>query len=159
MSAHEPGRRGRTRAAGSVYIGARRWRRCRAGTGRRCTSGGDGRSSSRSSPSGLLYPLINHYFLAEFSLSVFPLPIPDDTVMTFMTIFAIMAIGLNIVAGFAGLLDLGYVAFYAIGAYVAAFLASPHCRRSGSTSMFLGRGRRERAGRPPPVLGHRADRR
>ena len=43
-----------------------------------------------------------------------------------MTIFAIMAIGLNIVAGFAGLLDLGYVAFYAIGAYVAAFLASPH---------------------------------
>ena len=43
-----------------------------------------------------------------------------------MTIFAIMAIGLNIVAGFAGLLDLGYVAFYAIGAYTAAFLASPH---------------------------------
>ena len=34
-----------------------------------------------------------------------------------MMIFAIMAIGLNIVAGFAGLLDLGYVAFYAIGAY------------------------------------------
>ena len=37
-----------------------------------------------------------------------------------------MAIGLNIVVGFAGLLDLGYVAFYAIGAYTAAFLASPH---------------------------------
>jgi len=43
-----------------------------------------------------------------------------------MMIFGIMAIGLNIVAGFAGLLDLGYVAFYAIGAYTAAFLASPH---------------------------------
>jgi branched-chain amino acid transport system permease protein len=46
--------------------------------------------------------------------------------VVFMLIFAIMAIGLNIVIGFAGLLDLGYVAFYAIGAYTAAFLASPH---------------------------------
>ena len=43
-----------------------------------------------------------------------------------MMIFGITAIGLNIVAGFAGLLDLGYVAFYAIGAYTAAFFASPH---------------------------------
>ena len=39
---------------------------------------------------------------------------------------AILALGLNIVMGFAGLLDLGYVAFYAIGAYTTAFLASPH---------------------------------
>ena len=53
--------------------------------------------------------------------------------MTFMMIFAIMAVGLNIVVGFAGLLDLGYVAFYAIGAYVAAFLASPHWAASAST--------------------------
>ena len=75
---------------------------------------------------GLAYPLIHQYFLAAFSRNVFPLPLPDDTVMTFMTIFAIMAVGLNIVVGFAGLLDLGYVAFYAIGAYVAAFVASPH---------------------------------
>ena len=45
-----------------------------------------------------------------------------------------MAIGLNIVAGFAGLLDLGYVAFYAFGAYTAAFLASPHF---GSLSVVL----------------------
>jgi branched-chain amino acid transport system permease protein len=74
----------------------------------------------------LIYPVLNQWFLAGFSRNVFPLPLPDDTVMTFMTIFAIMAVGLNIVAGFAGLLDLGYVAFYAIGAYVAAFLASPH---------------------------------
>ena len=55
--------------------------------------------------------------MAEFSRNVFPLPLPDDTVVTFMMIFAIMAVGLNIVVGFAGLLDLGYVAFYAIGAY------------------------------------------
>ncbi|MFI5262440.1 MAG: hypothetical protein ACHQZR_07800, partial [Candidatus Limnocylindrales bacterium] len=67
----------------------------------------------------LLYPLVNHYFLDSFSRDVVPLPLPDDTVATFMTIFAIMAIGLNIVVGFAGLLDLGYVAFYAIGAYTA----------------------------------------
>ena len=72
------------------------------------------------------YPVLNSAFLAAFSRNVFPLPLPDDTVVTFMMIFGIMAIGLNIVAGFAGLLDLGYVAFYALGAYTAAFLASPH---------------------------------
>jgi branched-chain amino acid transport system permease protein len=38
--------------------------------------------------------------------------------------FIVMALGLNIVVGFAGLLDLGYVAFYAIGAFVAGWLAS-----------------------------------
>src|SRR5687767_15378875 len=36
-----------------------------------------------------------------------------------------LALGLNIVVGFAGLLDLGYIAFYAVGAYVYALLASP----------------------------------
>jgi branched-chain amino acid transport system permease protein len=36
-----------------------------------------------------------------------------------------LALGLNIVIGFAGLLDLGYIAFYALGAYMAALLASP----------------------------------
>jgi branched-chain amino acid transport system permease protein len=40
--------------------------------------------------------------------------------------FVIMALGLNIVVGFAGLLDLGYVAFYAIGAFVAGWLMSAH---------------------------------
>jgi branched-chain amino acid transport system permease protein len=86
---------------------------------------------------GLVYPLIGHYILEPFSRNVFPLPIPDDTVMTFMTIYAIMAVGLNIVAGFAGLLDLGYVAFYAIGAYVAAFLASPFWAGLGLNLTFL----------------------
>ena len=86
---------------------------------------------------GLTYPVIHQYFLAGFSRNVFPLPLPDDTVMTFMMIFSIMAVGLNIVAGFAGLLDLGYVAFYAIGAYVAAFLASPHWAAFGINIQFL----------------------
>ena len=39
-------------------------------------------------------------------------------------VFVVMAVGLNIVVGYAGLLDLGYVAFYAIGAYTAGWLAS-----------------------------------
>lgn len=40
-------------------------------------------------------------------------------------IFLMMALGLNIVVGFAGLLDLGYVAFFAVGAYTTALLTSP----------------------------------
>jgi branched-chain amino acid transport system permease protein len=41
-------------------------------------------------------------------------------------LFVFLALGLNIVVGMAGLLDLGYVAFYAVGAYTWALLASPH---------------------------------
>ena len=41
-------------------------------------------------------------------------------------LFIFLSLGLNIVVGFAGLLDLGYIAFYAVGAYVYALLASPH---------------------------------
>jgi branched-chain amino acid transport system permease protein len=40
-------------------------------------------------------------------------------------IYVLLALGLNVVVGYAGLLDLGYVAFYAIGAYFYALLASP----------------------------------
>ena len=43
-------------------------------------------------------------------------------------VFVLLAIGLNVVVGFAGLLDLGYAAFFAIGAYTYAFLASDHGR-------------------------------
>ena len=39
--------------------------------------------------------------------------------------WVLLAIGLNVVVGFAGLLDLGYAAFFAIGAYTYALLASP----------------------------------
>ena len=54
------------------------------------------------------------------------LPWPGTAVLIVCATFAILALGLNIVMGFAGLLDLGYVAFYAIGAYTTAFLASSH---------------------------------
>ncbi len=43
-----------------------------------------------------------------------------------VTIYMLVALGLNIVVGYAGLLDLGYVGFYAIGAYTAAILTSFH---------------------------------
>jgi branched-chain amino acid transport system permease protein len=47
-------------------------------------------------------------------------------ITNFAILYALLALGLNIVVGFAGLLDLGYIAFYAVGAYVYALLASPH---------------------------------
>jgi len=40
-------------------------------------------------------------------------------------LYIMLALGLNVVVGFAGLLDLGYVAFFAIGAYLAGLLSSP----------------------------------
>src|SRR5918999_5471336 len=44
----------------------------------------------------------------------------------YILVFTMMALGLNVVVGYSGLLDLGYVAFYAAGAYTAGWLASGH---------------------------------
>jgi branched-chain amino acid transport system permease protein len=49
---------------------------------------------------------------------------PSVATMVTVLLFTMMAVGLNIVVGYAGLLDLGYVAFYAVGAYTAGWLAS-----------------------------------
>jgi branched-chain amino acid transport system permease protein len=49
---------------------------------------------------------------------------PDVNTAVIMGVYVMMAIGLNIVVGYAGLLDLGYVAFYAMGAYTCAWFAS-----------------------------------
>jgi branched-chain amino acid transport system permease protein len=64
----------------------------------------------------LLYPFILDGLMAE----------PDDLLDASINTlgYIIMALGLNIVVGFAGLLDLGYVAFYAIGAFVIGWLGS-----------------------------------
>jgi branched-chain amino acid transport system permease protein len=64
----------------------------------------------------ILYPYILDQLLAT----------PDDLLDASITTlgYVIMALGLNIVVGFAGLLDLGYVAFYAIGAFVIGWLGS-----------------------------------
>jgi branched-chain amino acid transport system permease protein len=61
------------------------------------------------------------------SLGDFPLVgdfIPSLGSMVIMIVFTMMAVGLNMVVGYAGLLDLGYVAFYAAGAYTSAWFAS-----------------------------------
>jgi branched-chain amino acid transport system permease protein len=70
----------------------------------------------------VLYPYYNE---SLFEIPIFGSFPSVDTAVT-MVIFIMMAIGLNIVVGYAGLLDLGYVAFYAVGAYTAAWFASPH---------------------------------
>jgi branched-chain amino acid transport system permease protein len=59
----------------------------------------------------LLLPWILGLFLSE--------------VLTIVGLYVLLGLGLNIVVGYAGLLDLGYVAFFAIGAYVTAILTSP----------------------------------
>jgi branched-chain amino acid transport system permease protein len=84
----------------------------------------------------VLYPFYYAHLPAIPVFQAFP---TMDTAFT-MVIFVMMALGLNVVVGYAGLLDLGYVAFYAIGAYTAAWLASPHAHRYGWDWVFGGVG-------------------
>lgn len=71
------------------------------------------------------------YALVAIALAVLPFVIDNTAgrtwvrILDFALIYAMLALGLNIVVGFAGLLDLGYIAFYAVGAYTWALLASP----------------------------------
>jgi branched-chain amino acid transport system permease protein len=69
---------------------------------------------------GIMYPF---YYTHLFTLPVFG-AWPDVPTGVYMLVFMMMAVGLNIVVGYAGLLDLGYVAFYATGAYTTAWFAS-----------------------------------
>jgi len=65
--------------------------------------------------------------LAAFALLA-PVLAPNDYVVGVLAricLYATLALGLNVVVGFAGLLDIGYVAFFGIGSYLYAFLASP----------------------------------
>jgi branched-chain amino acid transport system permease protein len=63
------------------------------------------------------------YFDRLFEVPIFG-PFPAVSTGVYMLVYIMMAIGLNVVVGYAGLLDLGYVAFYAIGAYTVAWFAS-----------------------------------
>ena len=107
----------------------------------------------------LIYPLI-YRSLTNAPVLGF-IPWPGTAVLIFCATFAILALGLNIVMGFAGLLDLGYVAFYAIGAYTTAFLASPPLRcphQLVDRRLDRGRGRGDRrgpAGRPDAEAARR----
>jgi branched-chain amino acid transport system permease protein len=79
-------------------------------------------------PLGILVLAVLYPYYADDPSKMFTIPIlgafPDVHTGVVMLIFVMMGIGLNIVVGYAGLLDLGYVAFYAIGAYTAAWFAS-----------------------------------
>lgn len=72
------------------------------------------------------------YALIAFVLAVLPFVVDSGLgrtwvrILDFALLYVLLALGLNIVVGFAGLLDLGYIAFYAVGAYTWALLASPH---------------------------------
>jgi branched-chain amino acid transport system permease protein len=59
-------------------------------------------------------------------------------IMDNVGIYVLMGLGLNIVVGFAGLLDLGYVAFFAIGAYTMGILTSPEIAWTGFQLSFWG---------------------
>ncbi|XAH24614.1 ABC transporter ATP-binding protein [Xylophilus sp. GW821-FHT01B05] len=58
-------------------------------------------------------------------------------IMALALLYVLLALGLNIVVGYAGLLDLGFVAFYAVGAYLYALLSSPHLSENFETIAAL----------------------
>lgn len=64
-------------------------------------------------------------FVAAAAILPFFLDQAATNILFLVALYAMIAIGLNIVVGYAGLLDLGYVAFFAIGSYYYALLASP----------------------------------
>src|SRR5215210_9533428 len=90
-------------------------------------------------PAGLillafLFPLINGALGANLMFSVIV-----------VAVYVMLALGLNIVVGFAGLLDLGFVAFYALGAYVVGWFASSHFNQ---VSFSLGTAAKSLTGEP-----------
>ena len=71
------------------------------------------------------------YLLAAVALLILPLILQTAgnawvRIADVALLYVLLALGLNIVVGYAGLLDLGYVAFFAIGAYMFGLMASPH---------------------------------
>ena len=70
------------------------------------------------------------FFLIAVALAALPFALAQVgttwvRIANYAILYVMLALGLNIVVGFAGLLDLGYIAFYAVGAYTYALLASP----------------------------------
>lgn len=82
---------------------------------------------------GIIGPKRGHATILTFAFIAIAFPFVEqitqvDWIATVISIliFVILALGLNIPVGFAGLLDLGYAAFFAIGAYTTGLLASSH---------------------------------
>ncbi len=83
----------------------------------------------RWAPAGLLFlfALLYPYLVSDLkSFGELGDFFPALNSAVYILVFTMMALGLNIVVGYSGLLDLGYVAFYAAGAYTAGWLASGH---------------------------------
>ena len=75
------------------------------------------------------------YALGALALAILPLLLQGMgnfwvRIADMALLYVLLALGLNIVVGYAGLLDLGFVAFFAIGAYMYGLLASPHLAES-----------------------------
>ena len=100
---------------GGVYIGLPKWRK----DWRERTKDLSAGQQRRLRYTGVIIVII---ILAVLPFIVGPFL---SEVLDNVGLFLLMALGLNIVVGFAGLLDLGYVAFFAVGAYVTAVLVSP----------------------------------
>ncbi len=75
---------------------------------------------------GLLLLLVAPAFLGQYITSVFDL----------VGLYVIMGIGLNVIVGYAGLLNLGYVAFFALGAYTVGILTTPSLLTCGGADPF-----------------------
>ena len=78
------------------------------------------------------------FLIAAVALMVLPLIAQSAgnfwvRMLDFALLYVLLALGLNIVVGYAGLLDLGYVAFYAVGAYMFGLMASPHLAENFAT--------------------------
>jgi branched-chain amino acid transport system permease protein len=69
-----------------------------------------------------LLPLLYDWLYTNFDLPSWVQYVITSGALAQVALFALFALGLNVVVGMAGLLDLGYVAFWAIGSYTAAFL-------------------------------------
>jgi branched-chain amino acid transport system permease protein len=99
-------------------VGAIAWRPLRAGVADRIAASGPRRQATIRG-------------LSLFLLILFLLALPQiagsflSQVLVFVGLYTLLGLGLNIVVGYAGLLDLGYVAFYAVGSYLTALLTSP----------------------------------
>src|SRR6187549_3256375 len=71
------------------------------------------------------------FLVAALAMLILPLLLQQGgnawvRIVDMALLYVLLALGLNIVVGYAGLLDLGYVAFFAVGAYLFALLGSPH---------------------------------
>ena len=97
--------------------------------------------------------LLGRYWLPALLIVIaFVFPIADEAFdllliypVIIITVYIMLALGLNIVVGFAGLLDLGFVAFYALGAYVVGWFASSQFNQ---VSFSLGTAAKSLTGEP-----------